>query len=75
VYYDDSYQNHGRLSFSSVILLVIFVSAAALILAAAIWRPWADDDKPVTGAAAEQFGPPAPEAVAPDGAAEVVSGP
>jgi hypothetical protein len=75
VYYDDSYQNQGRFSFFSLILLVIFVSAAALILAAIIWRPWADDDKPITGTVAEQFGPPAPEAVAPDGVSEVVAGP
>ncbi len=43
--------NHGahyggpaRIGFSSVILLVIFVSAAALIIAAIIWRPWFGDD-------------------------------
>lgn len=73
MYYDDSYRNQGRFSFFSLILLVIFVSAAALILAAIIWRPWVDDDKPIT-AVAEQYGPPAPEAVAPAGAAEVVAG-
>lgn len=49
--------NHGaqyggpaRISFSSVILLVIFVSAAALIVAAVIWRPWFGDDATVVQA-------------------------
>jgi len=38
------YGGPARISYSSVILLVIFVSAAALIVAAVIWRPWFGDD-------------------------------
>jgi hypothetical protein len=83
MYYDDRYSNQGRLSFSSVALLIIFVSAFALILTAIIWRPWADDEPALAPVAADQQGPPAPgdvaaadpNAVAPDAAAEVVSGP
>jgi hypothetical protein len=43
MYYDNS---HGatRLGLSSVVLLTIFVSAFALIVVAALWRPWAEDD-------------------------------
>lgn len=48
--YGGSYKREGRISFSSIILLVIFVSAAALIVAAIIWRPWFPDDAPVVGA-------------------------
>jgi hypothetical protein len=33
-----------RITISSILLLVIFVSAAALIIVAAIWRPWFGDD-------------------------------
>ena len=41
--FDDSY--HGeRFSLSSLLLLVIFVAAAGLIVAAVIWRPWFGDD-------------------------------
>lgn len=42
--YDDSFRGEARITFSSILLLVIFVSAFALILAAAIWRPWFGDD-------------------------------
>lgn len=48
--------NHGgyggpaRIGFSSIILLVIFVSAAALIVAAIVWRPWFTEDVTVVGA-------------------------
>ena len=42
--YGGSDRREGRISFSSIILLVIFVSAAALIVAAVIWRPWFGDD-------------------------------
>lgn len=86
MYYDDSYSNRGRISFSSIALLIIFVSAFALILAAIIWRPWSgDDEKAATLApvAADQAAPAAADAAAVDpGAAapevaqpEVVTGP
>ncbi len=85
MYYDDHYSGQGRISFSSVALLIIFVSAFALILTAIIWQPWADDDKATTLApvAADQMGPPAPgdataadpNAIPPEAAAEVVTGP
>lgn len=85
MYYDDSYRDGGRFSLSSIVLLVIFVSAAGLILAAIIWRPWSGDETKVTPpVAAEQADPNAQgdasavdpnaagsEAVAP----EVVTGP
>ena len=41
-----------RITISSILLLVIFVSAAALIIVAAIWRPWISDSSP--GAQANQ---------------------
>ncbi len=43
MYYDGSH-SESRLGISSVVLLAIFVSAFALIVVAALWRPWADDD-------------------------------
>jgi hypothetical protein len=43
MYYDDS--RDPRLGLSSVVLLAIFVSAFVLIVAAAVWRPWAEDDE------------------------------
>lgn len=49
VNYGGSYKQ-GRISFSSMILLVIFVSAAALIVAAIVWRPWFADDATLVGA-------------------------
>lgn len=48
--YGGSYRREGRISFSSILLLVIFVSAAALIVAAIIWRPWFDDAIPTVQA-------------------------
>lgn len=48
--YGGSYKRDGRITFSSIILLVIFVSAAALIVAAIVWRPWFTDEAPVVGA-------------------------
>jgi len=44
MHYNEPYTDQARLTLSSVVLLVIFVGAFALILAAAIWRPWFDDD-------------------------------
>jgi hypothetical protein len=38
-----SYKREARITISSILLLMIFVSAAALIIAAAIWRPWSSD--------------------------------
>lgn len=35
-----------RITISSILLLVIFVSAAALIIVAAIWRPWSGGNSP-----------------------------
>ncbi|MEO6197736.1 MAG: hypothetical protein ABIP58_06460 [Dehalococcoidia bacterium] len=43
MYYDSSH-SESRLGLSSVILLTIFISAFALIVVAALWRPWAEDD-------------------------------
>lgn len=40
----------GRISFSSILLLIIFVSAGALIVAAVLWRPWFDDEAPIVQA-------------------------
>ena len=37
--YGESHRE-ARITISSILLLVIFVSAAALIVVAAIWRPW-----------------------------------
>jgi hypothetical protein len=48
-----------RIAISSILLLVIFVSAAALIIVAAIWRPWIGDDSP-----AAQANPPQASAAA-----------
>ncbi len=42
--YYDSYTGESRIGVSSVLLLIIFVSAAALIIAAIVWRPWFGDD-------------------------------
>jgi hypothetical protein len=50
--YDDSYTDGGRITFSSILLLVIFVSAAALIVAAIIWRPWFGDSDSTAGLSA-----------------------
>jgi hypothetical protein len=44
MYYDDSYSGGARIGLSSVLLLIIFVSAAALIIAAIVWRPWFNDN-------------------------------
>jgi hypothetical protein len=43
VQYGESHRE-PRITISSILLLVIFVSAAALIIVAAIWRPWSSDD-------------------------------
>lgn len=85
MYYDDHYSSQGRISFSSVALLIIFVSAFALILTAIIWRPWAGDEKVTLAPVAEQQGPEAPApadaaavdpgAVVPAAPAEAVTGP
>ena len=48
--YGGSYKGEARISISSILLLVIFVSAAALIIVAAIWRPWFGDDSPAAQA-------------------------
>jgi hypothetical protein len=50
VNYGGSYGGPSRIAFSSILLLVIFVSAAALIVAAIIWRPWFSDDAPAVQA-------------------------
>jgi hypothetical protein len=42
--FDDSYRGEERFSLASLVLLVIFVAAAGLIVAAVIWRPWFGDD-------------------------------
>ncbi|MEO8457195.1 MAG: hypothetical protein ABI559_05225 [Chloroflexota bacterium] len=42
--YGGSFKGEQRITISSILLLVIFVSAAALIVAAIIWRPWVKDD-------------------------------
>lgn len=42
MYYDRSH-SESRLGISSVILLAIFMSAFALIVVAALWRPWAGE--------------------------------
>jgi hypothetical protein len=44
VNYGGSYSRDSRISFSSILLLVIFVSAAALIATAIIWRPWSSEE-------------------------------
>ena len=44
MYYEEPQQRVTRITFSSILLLIIFISAFALILAAVIWRPWFDDD-------------------------------
>jgi hypothetical protein len=51
VQYGESHRE-PRITISSILLLVIFVSAAALIIVAAIWRPWISDSSP--GAQANQ---------------------
>jgi hypothetical protein len=50
VNYGGSYRREGRITFSSILLLVIFVSAAALMVAAILWRPWFDDAAPTVQA-------------------------
>jgi hypothetical protein len=45
MYYDNS-RGATRLGLSSLVLLTIFVSAFALIVVAALWRPWAEDEAP-----------------------------
>jgi hypothetical protein len=49
VQYGESHRE-PRITISSILLLVIFVSAAALIIVAAIWRPWFGDDSPAVQA-------------------------
>jgi ABC-type Fe3+ transport system permease subunit len=41
--YGGSYKGEARITIASILLLAIFVSAAALIIVAAIWRPWSGD--------------------------------
>ena len=48
------------IAFSSVLLLLIHVCAAAFIVGMAMMRPWADD--PVPAAGVEEYGPPVPAA-------------
>lgn len=72
MHYDEPYTNQARLTLSSVVLLVIFVGAFALILAAAIWRPWVDDDDGASAANAPADVPAdqaAAEGAAPEGEA------
>jgi hypothetical protein len=45
MYYEEPQPRVTRITFSSILLLIIFISAFALILAAVIWRPWFDDDE------------------------------
>jgi hypothetical protein len=42
-YYEQSSDRDPRLTISSVLLLAIFISAFAFIVAAAVWQPWNDD--------------------------------
>ena len=53
MYYDDSYRN-SRISLGSILLLIIFVSAAALIVTAIVWRPWSTSDTSVSPPVAAQ---------------------
>lgn len=46
MYYDDASSGGARIGLSSVLLLIIFVAAAGVILAAVIWRPWFNEDTP-----------------------------
>jgi hypothetical protein len=61
--YDDS-PSPSRISASSLILLVIFASAAALIVAAIVWRPWFDDGDPASTSAQPEATEPAPDVAA-----------
>ncbi len=36
--------NESRITLTSVLLLAIFVSAAAFIVSAIVWQPWSADD-------------------------------
>jgi hypothetical protein len=74
--YGGSYGGEGRITLSSIILLVIFISAAALIVAAVIWRPWSGDEAPLAEAqptatlaadTVQQADTPTPDANAPQG--------
>jgi hypothetical protein len=44
MYYDDSYSER-RFGIASAVLLAIFVSAALMLIVAALWRPWAAEDE------------------------------
>ncbi len=42
--YRHLYARESRLTLTSVLLLAIFVSAAAFIVSAIVWQPWNVDD-------------------------------
>jgi hypothetical protein len=46
--YHSHYRQGGRISVYSVTLLFIFLSAAAVVLAAIVWRPWFDESSAAT---------------------------
>jgi hypothetical protein len=70
MYYEEPQARVARITFSSILLLIIFISAFALILAAVIWRPWFEEDEsPVVQAPSADEQVPAEAEAAPDGAA------
>ncbi|MEX1193445.1 MAG: hypothetical protein WD904_11310 [Dehalococcoidia bacterium] len=72
-YYEQPGSDEARITVSSLLLLTIFVSAVAFIVAAAIWQPWDDDAGPEVVPTAGTFDVPVPEEEIPGDAVEVVA--
>ncbi|HEY5626205.1 MAG TPA: hypothetical protein VIT93_06925 [Dehalococcoidia bacterium] len=46
--YRHTYAREPRITLPSILLLAIFISAAAFIVSAIVWQPWTTDDDAVT---------------------------
>ncbi len=51
--YRRPYASQPRITLTSVLLLAIFVSAAAFIVSAIVWQPWNADDATVIAPVSE----------------------
>ncbi len=51
--YRRPYASQPRITLASVLLLAVFVSAAAFIVSAIVWQPWNADDATVIAPASD----------------------
>ena len=70
--YRHVYTRQPRITLPSILLLAIFVAAAAFIVSAIVWQPWNTDDASVIAPAAEDAVIEAPASEGLDGELDVL---